>query len=98
MSQISRQVIDLANLSFNDISLIIPHQSNIRITEAIIEQLGLPQEKIYSNVERLGNNGAATIPIALDECIKAGRVSKNDKILLTAFGGGLTWGAAIVEL
>lgn len=75
-----------------DIDLIIPHQVNFRIIEAAQKKLDYPLEKIYMNLEKYGNTSAASVPIALDEAIRAGRIRKGDLILLVAFGAGMTWG------
>ncbi|MEY4069582.1 MAG: hypothetical protein RL721_196 [Candidatus Eisenbacteria bacterium] len=76
------------------IDLLIPHQANLRIIEAVRERLGLPQEKVYVNIDRYGNTSSASIPIALDECVRSGRLKQGDKLGIAAFGGGATWGAA----
>ncbi|EDP72888.1 3-oxoacyl-[acyl-carrier-protein] synthase III C-terminal domain-containing protein, partial [Hydrogenivirga sp. 128-5-R1-1] len=70
---------------------------NIRIIDALAERLNIPKEKVFSNIHKYGNTSAASIPIALYEAIKEGRVKKGDYILLTAFGGGLTWGSIILK-
>jgi 3-oxoacyl-[acyl-carrier-protein] synthase-3 len=85
------------NLSANDITLFIPHQMNARIIESVAKRLQLPDEKVFLNIDKYGNTSAASIPIALDECIRQGRISKGDIVLLVAFGGGLTWGANVIE-
>ncbi len=85
------------NLKAEDISLVIPHQANIRILEAVAKRMGLTKDKIYLNIERYGNMSAASSAVALVEAVKDGRIKKGDKILLDAFGGGLTWGAIVIE-
>lgn len=75
-----------------DISLIVPHQANFRIIEAAARGLKLPLEKFVINLERYGNTSTASIPIALCEAIEAGRVQRDDKLVIVGFGGGLTWG------
>jgi 3-oxoacyl-[acyl-carrier-protein] synthase-3 len=84
-------------LSLNDIDLFIPHQMNARIIESVAKRLKWPDEKVFINIDKYGNTSAASIPIALDECIRSGRIKKGDIALLVAFGGGLTWGANVVE-
>lgn len=84
-------------LSLEDIDLIIPHQSNLRIIEATMEKLGLPMEKAFVNIDKYGNTSSASIPIAIDEARKEGRLSKGDIVVLVAFGGGLTWGSSIIR-
>lgn len=81
----------------SQISLFIPHQANLRIIQAIAERLGIPMDKVYININRYGNTSAASIPIALDEAVRAGKVKDGDYILLEAFGGGLTWASALIK-
>ena len=85
------------NLGPDDIDLFIPHQANLRIIEAAAKRVGLPMEKVFVNVDRYGNTGAASVYVALEEALAAGRVKKGDTILLAAFGGGFAWGAALVK-
>jgi 3-oxoacyl-[acyl-carrier-protein] synthase-3 len=84
-------------LTIDDIKLFIPHQMNARIIESVAKRLELPEEKVFINIDKYGNTSAASIPIALDECLRSGRLKKGDIALLVAFGGGLTWGANVVE-
>ena len=84
-------------LKAEDISLVIPHQANIRILNAVAKRMGLTPDKIYLNIEKYGNMSAASSAVALVDAVKEGRVKKGDKILLDAFGGGLTWGALVIE-
>jgi 3-oxoacyl-[acyl-carrier-protein] synthase-3 len=86
-----------AGLSNKDIDLIIPHQANIRILNAMAKRLSLPMEKLVVNLDKYGNTTAASIPIALDEAVKQGRIKEGDIVVLVAFGAGLTWGAAIIR-
>ena len=79
------------------LSLLIPHQANRRIIQATAKRLNLPMEKVVMNLDRYGNTSAASIPIALDEAFRAGRIKQDDYILLEAFGGGLTWGSALIK-
>jgi 3-oxoacyl-[acyl-carrier-protein] synthase-3 len=85
------------NLSTDDIGLVIPHQMNARIIESVAKRLKLADEKVFMNIDKYGNTSAASIPIALDECIRQGKIKKGDIVLLVAFGGGLTWGANVIE-
>jgi 3-oxoacyl-[acyl-carrier-protein] synthase-3 len=85
------------HLGPDDIDLFIPHQANLRIIEAAAKRVGLPMEKVFVNVDRYGNTGAASVYVALDEALAAGRVKKGDTILLAAFGGGFAWGAALMK-
>ncbi|MGE0370132.1 MAG: 3-oxoacyl-[acyl-carrier-protein] synthase III C-terminal domain-containing protein, partial [Candidatus Dadabacteria bacterium] len=73
------------------------HQANYRILEAVRKRIGLPSEKVFSNLDRYGNTSSASVPIALDEAVRSGRVKKDDKILISVFGAGFTWGAAVVN-
>lgn len=84
-------------LKAEDISLVIPHQANIRILNAVAKRMGLSSDKIYLNIEKYGNMSAASSAVALVEAVKSGRIKKGDKILLDAFGGGLSWGAIVIE-
>ena len=80
-----------------DLSLLIPHQANLRISEMVQKTLGLRDDQVYNNIQRYGNTTAATIPIALDECVRAGRVSRGDLLAFTAFGSGFMWGSVAVR-
>lgn len=84
-------------LKIEDISLLVPHQANIRIINAIRERLKLPPEKVFTNIDKYGNTSAGSIPLALDEAVKEGRINGNDIILFVSFGGGLTWASAAVR-
>ncbi len=86
-----------AGLNREDVNLFIPHQANIRIIEAAAKQLALPMEKVYVNIHRYGNTSAASIPVAFCEAIEEGRLKQNDNVVVVGFGGGLTWGAAVVK-
>lgn len=97
LEEVAREALTANGLSTDDIALFIPHQANLRILQAVAERLSLPAEKMVINVDRYGNTSAASIPIALDEAVRAGRVRPNDLLLLEAFGAGLTWGAAVVR-
>lgn len=81
----------------SDISLLVPHQANLRIIQATARRIGLPMEKVAVNLDRYGNTSAASIPLALDEAVRSGRVREGDYILLEAFGGGLTWASALIK-
>jgi len=84
-------------LKADDINLVIPHQANVRILNAAAKRMGLTTDKIYLNLEKYGNMSAASSAVALVEAVEEGRIKKGDKILLDAFGGGLTWGAVVIE-
>lgn len=85
------------DLSPADIGLYIPHQANYRIIQAVAQRLNIPMEKVLINLHRCGNTSAASIPVALDEAVRTGRVREKDILLLGAFGGGLTWGSAVIR-
>jgi 3-oxoacyl-[acyl-carrier-protein] synthase-3 len=85
------------NLDVGDVNLMIPHQANLRIINAVGQRLGLTDDRLCVNVQKVGNTSAASIPIALDEAVREGRVKAGDLILLCAFGGGLTWGSALIR-
>ena len=84
-------------LRVDDVSLFIPHQANLRIIEAAAKRLDMPMERVFVNVDRYGNTGAASVYVAMEEALAAGRLKKGDVVLLAAFGGGVTWGAALVR-
>jgi 3-oxoacyl-[acyl-carrier-protein] synthase-3 len=81
----------------SDLSLMIPHQANIRIIQATAKRLGLPMEKVFVNIEKYGNTSAASVPIALDEAVRTDQVKSGDYLLLEAFGGGLTWASSLIR-
>jgi 3-oxoacyl-[acyl-carrier-protein] synthase-3 len=84
-------------LAVTDIDLLIAHQANLRINEMVAKQLGLREDQVYNNIERFGNTTAATIPIAIDECVQSGRLKRGDLLMLTAFGSGFTWGSTAIR-
>lgn len=86
-----------AGLGWGDVNLLIAHQANLRISEAIQKRLELRDDQVYNNIQRYGNTTSATIPIALDECVRSGRVKPGDVVVLTAFGSGFMWGSAVVR-
>jgi len=91
------EALKVNGLATGDIKVLIPHQANQRITEMVQKQLGLRDDQVYANIERYGNTTAASIPIALDECVQAGRLQRGDLLVLTAFGSGFTWGSAAIR-
>ncbi|MCS7170761.1 MAG: ketoacyl-ACP synthase III [Aquificaceae bacterium] len=97
MAEVCEEVIRKVGVSMKDISLVVPHQANIRIMQALAEKLSIPMEKVYSNIQKYGNTSAASIPIALYEARREGRLKRGDLVLLTAMGGGLTWGASLLR-
>jgi 3-oxoacyl-[acyl-carrier-protein] synthase-3 len=84
-------------LTVEDVDLLIPHQANDRISQMVARKLQIPMEKVARNIDRLGNTTAASIPIALDEAVQAGRLKPGDVVVLTAFGSGFTWASAVIR-
>ncbi len=84
-------------LDSSQLSLLIPHQANIRIIQATAKRLNMPMEKVFVNIDKVGNTSAASVPIALDGAVRSGRVQDGDYILLEAFGGGLTWASSLIR-
>ncbi len=97
MPETVRSALEANGLDAADIDLLIAHQANLRINEMVGKQLGLREDQVYNNIERFGNTTAATIPIALDECVRAGRLKRGDLLVLTGFGSGFTWGSAAIR-
>lgn len=95
--EVIQEALSENGLSTSDLSLLIPHQANQRITQAVGAAMGLPEEKVFSNIERYGNTTAASIPIALDECLEQGRIREGDLVCLAAFGAGFTWASALIR-
>ncbi|WP_138416454.1 beta-ketoacyl-ACP synthase III [Aquibacillus sediminis] len=97
MPESSVHVVEKAGFNKEDVDYLIPHQANIRIMEAARQRLGIPEEKMSTSVKRYGNTSAASIPIALSEDVKNGKIKDNDLVVLVGFGGGLTWGAIALK-
>lgn len=97
MADISAEMLKKAGYTVDDVDIVIPHQANQRITDAVASRLGVPEEKVYSNIAEHGNTSSASIPIAMDECIQSGRIKEGSLVLLTAFGGGVTWGGTVIR-
>lgn len=97
MTDISLDVLAQAGLKADDVDLFIPHQANQRITDAVAGKLNVDEGRVYSNIAQHGNTSSASIPIALDECVKAGRVKDGDIVLMASFGGGVTWGGTVMR-
>ncbi|MBF0217027.1 MAG: ketoacyl-ACP synthase III [Candidatus Omnitrophica bacterium] len=98
MADAARKVTEPLGLKGDDIDIIIPHQANLRILDALALRMGVdPKKKVYLNIEKYGNMSAASSAVALCEAVEEGRIKKGDKILMDAFGGGLTWGALVIE-
>ena len=97
MADISREVLEEAGLSAEDVKMFIPHQANQRITDAVANKLNVESERVYSGISMHGNTLSASIPIGLDECVEAGKINSGDLVLLASFGGGVTWGGALLR-
>jgi 3-oxoacyl-[acyl-carrier-protein] synthase-3 len=96
-SDVCAETLERNHMTVDDIDLFIPHQANIRIIEAVAKRLNLSMDKVVVTIEKYGNMSSATIPVALDEQVREGKIRRGDNVLMAAFGGGLTWGAALVE-
>ena len=97
MAELVEDALKRSGLGMDDVSLIVPHQVNSRILQAAAERLGVGMDKIYCNIDRYGNTSAASVPIALDEAARNGRIKRGDVVVLVAFGGGLSWSSAVVR-
>ena len=97
MAKASKQVLSKAGLTIDDLKLVIPHQANKRIIQAVAKSLGVQNDKVFMNVEKYGNTSAASVPIALCEAAEEGRLDANDYVALVGFGAGLSWGAAVLQ-
>jgi 3-oxoacyl-[acyl-carrier-protein] synthase-3 len=97
MVQSSRNALDRAGLGVDAVDLFIPHQANLRIIDAGLERLGIPKDKTLVTLDRFANTAAASIPIALDDAVRSGRVQPGMCVLLTGFGAGLTWGSTVLR-
>jgi 3-oxoacyl-[acyl-carrier-protein] synthase-3 len=97
MGKAAVKVVEDAGIQPSDISLVVPHQANIRIIEALMKRLKLGMDKVYLNIEKYGNTSSASVPLALDEANRLGKIHPGDYVLMVAFGGGLIWGAALVR-
>ena len=97
LEEIARTTLSANGLRVEDLDLYVPHQANVRILKAVMERLGLPREKVLLNLDRYGNTSAASIPIALDEAVREGRIKDGSLVMLGAFGAGLTWASAVIR-
>lgn len=97
MAEVSKEALAFNELSTDDVDLVVPHQANRRIIDAVTQKLGIPSEKVFINIEKYGNTSAASIPIAIHEAREAGRIAPGCLTLLTVVGAGLTWGAALIK-
>jgi 3-oxoacyl-[acyl-carrier-protein] synthase-3 len=97
MGEGATEILERNHLAGKDIQLLIPHQANIRIIEATAKRIKVPMDRVFVNIHNYGNTSAASIPIALDEAVRAGKMKSGDRIVLVAFGAGFTWGSALIE-
>jgi 3-oxoacyl-[acyl-carrier-protein] synthase-3 len=97
IEEVSREVLDEAGLSPDEVDLFVPHQANQRIIDAVGQRLGIPGDRCYVNIERTGNTSAASIPIALHEVVEGGGLKQDNHVLMAAFGAGLTWAGSVVR-
>jgi 3-oxoacyl-[acyl-carrier-protein] synthase III len=97
MADVTAELLSEQGFTHEQIDLFIPHQANERIIDAVSEKLKIDTSKVYKNIERYGNTSAASIPIALDECVREGRLEDGDLVLMTAFGAGLVWGSVLLR-
>ena len=97
MTDAAQQVLARCGLSADDVTCVIPHQANMRIVQAVSDRLGIGTDRFCINLDRVGNMSAASVPVALDEAVRANRFKAGDRLLFVTFGGGFTWGATLVE-
>jgi len=97
MSESTQASLEESGVSAADVKLLIPHQANLRIIDAVRDRLHIPPERVIVNIDRYGNTSSASIPISLDEVVREGRLQRGDVVGFMAFGGGVTWGASIVR-
>jgi 3-oxoacyl-[acyl-carrier-protein] synthase-3 len=97
LEDVARETLAANGLTVADVDLYVPHQANVRIIRAVAERLGLPMEKVVLNMDRYGNTSAASIPLALDEAVRDGRIKDGSVIMMGAFGAGLTWASALIR-
>ena len=97
MTRVSRTILAENNMTIEDVDYFIPHQANMRITEAVVKMTGMNPEKVDHSIQRYGNCAAASVPIALDETVRAGKINEGDTVLLATFAAGFTWGASLMK-
>ncbi len=98
MSKAIGDAFEANGISFDDLDMLIPHQANLRMLEAIVENVNAPQDKVFTNVDKLGNMASACLPVALDQARKTGKVKDGDLVLLVAFGSGFVWASALMRM
>jgi len=98
MCEVAETLMTRHNITADDITYLIPHQANLRISEYVREKMGLSPEKVFNNIQHYGNTTSATIPICIEEAIAQNKLKKGDLILTVAFGAGFTWGGSLIRL
>jgi len=98
MVDASKRVINEAGLKPEDVTMMVPHQANIRIIESVAKKLGVDMDRVFLNLPKYGNTSAASVPLAFDEANREGKIKDGDIVLMTAFGGGLTWASALIRM
>ncbi len=98
LEESARETVEKAGMKLSDVDWLIPHQANVRILEATARKLGLPHEKLVVTVDHHGNTSAASVPLALDEFVRAGKIRSGQRLLLQGVGGGFTWGSSFLTL
>jgi 3-oxoacyl-[acyl-carrier-protein] synthase-3 len=95
---VARETVAAAGMRLEDIDWLLPHQANVRILEATAKKLGLPREKLVVTVDHHGNTSAASVPLALDEYVRAGKIRPGHRVMMQGVGGGFTWGATLATM
>jgi 3-oxoacyl-[acyl-carrier-protein] synthase-3 len=98
MARALERALDKAGVALDEVDWVIPHQANLRIIDALARRLAIPRDRVIANLDRVANTSSASIPIALDEAIRRGQIQSGDVVAMTAFGAGVTYGAAIVRM
>ena len=98
LDEVARETAAAAGIELGEVDWLIPHQANVRILEATAKKLGLPRERLVVTVDHHGNTSAASVPLALDEWVRAGKIRAGHRVLMEGVGGGFTWGAALVTM
>ena len=98
LDEVARETLKASDMGIADVDWLIPHQANVRILEATARKLGIPRERVVVTVDKHGNTSAASIPLALDEYVRAGKIRTGQRVLMEGVGGGFTWGAALATI
>ena len=92
-----RELLERAGVTVDQLALVVPHQANLRIIQAVAKRLGVEDERVFCNIQHYGNTSSASIGIALDEAARSGRIKRGDLVLFTSFGAGLAWGSMLIR-